>query len=179
MAITVTRVQGYVDFCPNLGLRLEWETAQDELLESRQKGGDMLVDAASDVIAKKVQKLEQQMQAAMLRFRFEALERKRWNELGTEHPPRDGNVNDAALGVNSDTFYDAVAIESLMAVNKKETKKVVDFDPAEEWVPLANAMTNGQYGEFVEKFLELNRGKGSKVPFSRLASVVTQASAQK
>jgi hypothetical protein len=179
MAITVNRVQGFVDFCTDLALRADWENANEELAAARQSGSDMLVDAASGAIAKKVQELEKKMGASMLRFRFEALGRKRWNELGIEHPPREDNANDAPLGVNSDTFYDAVAVESLMGVNKKATNKVVDFDPAAEWVPLADAMTNGQYGEFVEKFLELNRGKGSKVPFSRLASVVTQASAQK
>jgi hypothetical protein len=179
MAITVKRIQGFVDFCTDLALRAEWETAQEQLETSRQKGGDMLVDVASSEIALKVQELEKQMSASMLRFRFEALTRKRWEELGIEHPPREDNESDARLGVNGATYYDAVAVESLLSVNEKDTDKVVDFDPAKEWGPLADEMTNGQYGEFIEKFLELNRGKGSKVPFSRLASVVTQSSAQK
>jgi hypothetical protein len=179
MAITVKRVQGFVDFCTDLALRAEWEAAQEDLTTSRQAGGDMLVDAASAEIALKVQELEKQMNASMLRFRFEALTRKQWDELAIEHQPREDNAADAQLGVNGSTFYDAVAAESLLSVNEKDTDKVVDFDPAKEWGPLADEMTNGQYGEFIEKFLELNKGRGSKVPFSRLASVVTQSSAPK
>jgi hypothetical protein len=179
MAIKVNRAQGFVDFCTDLALRAEWETANEALVLSRQAGGDMLVDAASAEAAALVQDLEKRMQDAILRFKIQAISRKHWQELGIEHGPREGNAADARLNVDTSTFFDVVAQESIIAVNEKTTGKVVDFDPKAEWVPLADEMTDGQYNEFVEKFLELNRGSGSNVPFSRLASVVTQGSEKK
>lgn len=189
MAITVNRAQGYVDFCPDLALRADWELANETLVKARQAGGDMLVDVASAEAAAKVTDLEQKMQASILRFKLVGLSRKHWQELGILFPAREGNVVDAQYNVDTSKFFDAVAmgyedddhkiVGAIMAVNEKNSGDVVDFDPKVEWVPLADEMTDGQYNEFVEKFLELNRGKGSGVPFSRLASVVTRGSEKK
>lgn len=189
MAITVNRARGFVDFCTDLALQTQWETANEALVKSRQAGGDMLVDGASAEAAAVVQDLEARMTGSVLRFELEALRRKHWQELGIRHPAREGVPNDARLGIDTSVFFDAVAAgvdddelktpPSIIAVTKKDTGEVVDFDPATEWVPLADDMTDGQYNAFVEKILELNRGAVSKVPFSRLASVVTQGSAKK
>jgi hypothetical protein len=189
MAIKVNRARGYVDFCTDLGLRTQWETAQEALLEARKAGGDMLVDAASTDAATAVQALEKKMQGAILRFELEALPRKHWQELGIRHPAREGVAADARMNVDTSIFFDSVVMgvdeddlktaSSIIGVTKLSTNKVVDFDPKTEWVPLADDMSDGQYNEFVEKLLELNRGTGSNVPFSRLASVVTQGSAKK
>lgn len=176
MTITVKRAEGYIDFCSDLGLRAEWEQAQDTLKKAQSNPSDMLVDTAVQDAALVVKGLEAQMSASILVFRVTGLPRRKWQELGVEHGPRDGNERDKVLGVNTDTFFDAVAQQSILAVTE-ETKdgKIVDFDPAVEWIPLADDMTSGQYNEFVEKFLELNRGATS-VPFSRLASVATRSS---
>lgn len=189
MAIKVNRAQGFVDFCTDLALRAEWETANEALVQTRQAGGDMLIDAASAEAAALVQDLEKRMQDSILRFKIQAISRKHWQELGILFPAREGNPSDARLGVDTSVFFDAVAKghkdedhdipASIIAVNEQVSGKPVDFDPAVEWTPLADEMTNGQYNEFVEKFLELNRGGGSNVPFSRLASVVTQGSEKK
>lgn len=178
MAITVNRAQGFVEFCTDLALRSEWETAQAALVEAKKGGTDMLVGPGAEEAAT-VRELEQRMGDSILLFKIEGLPRKRWQELGVEHPARDDNAADATFNVNTSTFFDAVAAESILAVNEKTSSNVVDFDPKTDWTPLADEMTDGQYNEFVEKFLELNRGKGSNVPFSRLASVVTQASEKK
>lgn len=179
MAITVKRNQGFVDFCADLSLRAEWETAVQELDNARKNPSGQMVDTAASEASAKVQELEAQMAESIHVFQIAAIQRRRWNDLGLEHEPRDGVAQDARLGVNTETYFDAVAMEPgcIIAVTLKTDGSVVDFDPKVDWVPLADEMTNGQYNDFVEKFLELNRN-GTNVPFSKLASIVTRASEQ-
>lgn len=177
MTITVKRAEGFIDFCSDMATRAEWETAVETLKQASNTTNNMLVDTAVSEAATVVKDLEAQMSASVVVFRIQALMRKRWQELGAEHAPREGDKRDAVLGVNTSTFFDAVAVESILAVNEKTSGAVVDFDPKVEWIPLADEMTDGQYNEFVEKFLELNRGSTS-VPFSRAASALTRHSEQ-
>lgn len=175
MAISVKRARGYVDFCTDLSLRAQWEEATEELDAARRgPGADRLV---SDVTVKaaRVRDIEEAMEATVVRFWIEALSGKRWRELGMEHPPRDDNEQDQAYGVNVSTFFDAVAVEPgcMFSAVEKVSGAVVDFDPKTDWMGLADDMTDGQYGEFVQKFLTLNRG-GNARPFSRAASSLTQ-----
>lgn len=175
MAISVKRAEGYVDFCEDLSLRAEWEEACDELDQARNKpGSGRLIDDTARLAAT-VREIEEAMEASVVRIKIRALGRKRWQELGAEHPARDDNEQDQAYNVNVSTFFDAVAKESIFAAVEKVSGAVRDFDPKAEWNALADDMTDGQYGEFVRKFLELNRGGNSR-PFSRAASLATRES---
>ena len=176
VAITVKRPEGVVEFCTDLALRADWENAVAEL-EAMDEPTDRMLGEIDPAIAAaaKVQELEAGMQACTLRFRLHGLSRRRWQELGEEHEPREGNRQDAAMGVNVSTFFDAVALESIFAVNEKVSGDVVDFDPAIEWLPLADEMTDGQYRAFVDAMLSLNRAVKA-APFSLTASRVTQPS---
>lgn len=42
-----------------------------------------------------------------------ALRRSEWKALVADHPPREGNKSDAAVGVNEDTFRDALVAASV------------------------------------------------------------------
>lgn len=179
MAITVKRNQGFVEFCADLSLRAEWETATADLAKARQNPSGQMIDTAITDGAARVKDLEAQMEDSIYVFQICGLPRRRWDDIGADHTPREGNGNDARLGVNVGTYFDAVAMEPgcIIAVTTKKDGKPFDFDPKTDWMPLADEMTNGQYNEFVEKFIELNRG-ATNVPFSKLASVVTRASEQ-
>lgn len=175
MAISVKRAEGYVDFCEDLSLRAEWEEACDELDQARKRVGTGRMADGALAEAQAVRAIEEAMQASIVRIKMRALGRKRYQELGAEHPAREENEQDAAYGVNVSTFFDAVAKESIYAAVEKGSGKVRDFDPKSEWEQLADEMTDGQYGEFVQKLLELNRGV-TKPDFSRAASVLIQTS---
>lgn len=176
MAITVKRAEGFVDFCADLSLRADWESAVEALDKARKTPSGQMIDTAVSDAAALVHQLEAQMDESKHIFRLHGLKRSLWQSLAGEHEPREDNRNDATLGVNTSTFFDAVALESIVGVTlKTKDGEVVDFDPATEWITLADDMTDGQYNEFVEKFLELNRGV-TGVPFSRAASLVTRSS---
>jgi hypothetical protein len=179
MTIKVNRPEGTVNFCTDLAIRGEWEDAVENLERVRQKEDSQrqLTDVAD--AARAVQTLEARMRASTLRFRLRGLPRKRWQELGEEHPPRDGNSQDQAMGVNTSTFFDAVLQEKgvIFGVNKADTDEVVDFDATAEWNQLADDMTDGQWKEFADEVLRLNRAVTTP-PFSRTASLLTQDSGE-
>lgn len=176
MTIKVTRPEGTVNFCTDLALRSEWEDAQEQLERIRQDDTDRrLADVTLVEAAQAVKDLEARMRASTLRFRMRALPRKQWQEIGAEHPPREDVAEDRGFGVNVSTFFDAVAKASIFAVLRTESDEVVDFDADAEWDGLADEMTNGQYQEFADEFLRLNRGV-TAAPFSRTASLVTRDS---
>ena len=174
MTITVKRPEGTVNFCTDLALRGEWEDAVENLEKVRQKEDSerQLTDVADAAHA--VQTLEARMRASTLRFRLKGLPRKQWQELGAEHPPREQNAQDASMGVNASTFFDAVAKISIFAVLDAEGAPV-DFDAKAEWDALADDMTDGQWREFGDEILRLNRSV-TDVPFSRAASLLTRPS---
>lgn len=176
MTIKVNRPTGTVDFCTDLELRNDWEDAVAALDQARTGEGldQRLGNPEIADVARKVQDLEAQMRAATLKFRVRGLPRKQWQELGEEYQPREGNAQDQSLGVDVSRFFDAVAKVSIFAVNDADGEPV-DFDADAEWDALADDMTDGQWKEFADEFLRLNRTV-TGAPFSRTASLLTQSS---
>ncbi len=179
MAITIKRAEGVIEFCTDLALRGEWEQAEEALREARANPSERLVDTALTEAAEQVQELEKQMVDSTLVFRIRAVPRKVWQEAVAAHPPRDDNDADAAMGTDVSKFFDALLSMpgTIISVNEKATGKPVDFDPATDWVELADDMTDGQYSEFAQKIFELNRGVVAR-PTSRAASLVMRGSEQ-
>lgn len=177
MSIVIKRAEGVIEFCTDLQARAEWETANEALLEARTRRGARWASTDVAELAAKVTDLEAQMESSVLLFRLRAVPRKQWQEAVTANPPRDGNESDEAMGVNVSTFFDSLlgTVGTIVSVTEKSSGKVVDFDPVTDWKPLADEMTDGQYGEFAQKVFELNRGVTSR-PFSPTASRETSAS---
>lgn len=58
-----------------------------------------------------------------------ALRRSEWKALVAEHPPRDDNKGDAAVGVNEDTFKDALVAASVeLTADDLDNLSDIDFD---------------------------------------------------
>lgn len=190
MSITVTRPEKTVRFCTNLALKAEHESALAALAEAQQ-------DAAKDVrevppqavtaAAQRVQDIEAQMRDHTVEFTLRGWPRKRWAEFEETHKPRNGNDLDKSFGIDLSSLDDALAAvgephaphkwpRTIVAVTARDGAEV-PFDPATEWVPLADEMTNGQYEEFILALLNVQRGVKA-APFSEAASRVTQRSAQ-
>ena len=175
MSITIKRARGTVEFCVDLAKQVEWEAATDALKTAQVNPADRMVDTEATAAAKVVAETETAMADTILIFELEALPRKKWQEFEAAHPPREGVKEDENFSVNVSTFFDAVLPPMIFAVRSKSKNKPFDFDPATEWLPLADEMTEGQHNEFALKALRLNRGS-TGVPFSRAASLLMAAS---
>lgn len=180
MSIVIKRAESVIEFCTDLAARAEWESANEALLNARTRRGERWASKDVSELAVKVTELEAQMESSVLLFRLRAVPRKQWQEAVSDNPPREGNESDEAMGVDVSTFFDALlgAVGTIVSVTEKESGAVVDFDPTVDWKPLADEMTDGQYGEFAQKVFELNRGVTSR-PFSPTASRETSASDKK
>lgn len=179
MPIKIKRPEATLAFCPDLDARADWEAATARLEEARRAASDRLADSAIAEAAREVRAAEDVMNNSVLLFRLRAVSRKEWQEKIAANPPREGNDGDQAMGINQTTFFDDLlsSVGTIVSVTEKATGDVVDFDPASDWMPLADEMTDGQYQEFVQKVFELNRGVVAS-PFSRSASLAMRDSEQ-
>lgn len=179
MGIKIKRAEGTVEFCEDLSLRSLWEEKNEALVTLRATSTSRMVDAEVSALAAEIREIEDQMEAATLLFRIRAVPRKRWAEAVAAHPPREGDENDEAIGMNSAAVFDELLSEPgvIVSVTRKSTGEVVDFDPATDWKPLSEEMSDAQFSEFGQKVFDLNRGVVGR-PFSRPASRVTSASEQ-
>ncbi len=141
-------------------------------LKAAQDGARDSLDAGADVgaLAERVEDLEAEMRAATYGFRLRALPRPKFRELINQHPPRrnddDGKVDerDVYVGVNTDTFYDALI-----------RRCVVDPDlPEGQWRELLEErLTDQQYDALARAAWGINRSEVD-IPFSRAASLLSR-----
>ena len=177
MALKITRPEKIVTLCTDAALQAEWEQANEALINApREVQDDRLNGGNSQTkLAMAVQDVEARMLASTVKFRLQGLRRSEWSERVAANAPRKDSEDDKARGYNTETFYDDVIIRSIVEVT--QDGEPVEFDPASEWEPLADEMTDRQYAQFAEAVWTLNRGEVS-VPFSRSASRALRGSSE-
>jgi len=171
--LTIKRPTKGVELCLDLSTRIEWEKLEVELKEARQEpGGDKrLAGGPVQSLAKQIEGLEAAMAESTVTFTLTALKRRDWDKHKADHPPRKGVKSDDQMGVNEETFYDAVMADSVLSVDGPDGDQV-EWDH-EQWGPLADEMTNAQYADFKLAILQLNVGEAAaRLPKSLSASLV-------
>ncbi len=174
MSITLSRPTKVVDLVTNLGLVAEHDAAQAALDEARNLDvSDPREVPRAPEAARAVQAVEAKMKGSTLHFTLQGDPRSVWSVWEATHPPVKGNAVDEQFRLHV-ADLDEVIARSIIAVTDHEGA-TVDFDPRTEWVPLADAMTNGQWEDFAVAVMALNRGV-KETPFSASASRVIQRS---
>lgn len=160
-----------VELATDLAARMEWEAAlADEYAASKtaiRRASSKSDPAAADARAR-MDAAQAAMAASTFTFTLTAIPRTRYRRLVAEHPPRPNVAADADQAVNMDTFGDKLIEACILRVNDHEGRPV-DFDPAAEWKPLADAMTDAQWTDFYRAAVRLNL-EGSAVPPRRASS---------
>ncbi|TDE02832.1 hypothetical protein [Jiangella asiatica] len=184
--LTIKRPTATVPLCLDMSMRAEWERLDEQLRKERGKttGDRMVGNATASRLAEEIRQLEELMEQQTVHFLLSALPRNRYKKIVAQHPPRKDDAEDAAVGVNRETFFDALMLATLDDDGKEpgtivqvtdHAGEVVEFDPAQDWESLADEMTDQQFESIANMAFLLNRGKVS-VPFSRAASRTTQTS---
>lgn len=150
-----------------------FQAADQELLESKAKdasGGGRMVDGGESArtveLAEKVRKLEEEVVAHSITFRFRAMSKDRWSALLDEHPPRPKNELDKYAGYDRDGVL-AAAVRLCL------------FDPVFDdasWAELTKVLNEGEWKELTETVNSLNRGVVD-APKSVLASQILDRAA--
>jgi hypothetical protein len=91
---------------------------------------------------------------------IQALGRKKWRSLVAEHPAREANEEDEAVGVNEDTFAEAL----LMYVNpddgEERTILSPEFADAKSRMRFLDALSDAQFQQVYINAFALNRALG-------------------
>jgi hypothetical protein len=156
-----------VPVCLQADLVAEFETAERDLAEAQRNTRDSLA-AGTKVreLSERIEALRARMLEHTIDFRLRAMPRPQWRKLLAEHPPRkntaDGSVvdDDILLGINSETFFDALLHASVVEPELDD----------EDWsLLLDEKLTDAQWGTLTNAAWSLNR-KDVDVPFSSAAS---------
>jgi len=162
------------NICLRADLVADFERAESELEALRKKPRRDSLDAGAEVAEKvaQIEALQEEMRAGTATFRLRALPKAKWRRLVAAFPPREGNADDAQIGVNRDDFLPAML-------------KACTIEPeisAEQWVALIGdgedeegVLTDRQFSDFADEAWFLNRGEVS-VPFSRAVSLMKRDS---
>jgi hypothetical protein len=149
-----------VAVCLRGDLTAEIESAERELRAAEADPGAGMEDAGRlRELAEHVERLRDEMRAASVDVRLRALPRWRWSELMRAHPPRDDSDSDKALGVNEETFFDALVRACLVEPELSD----------EDWARLLSVLTSAQYDALATAAWTVNRGSVD-VPKSLVAS---------
>lgn len=147
-----------VPVCLRGDLVAEHEAADRELGLLSEKPATKFSGDGRGELQARIRDLEEQMRGATYDFRFQALPRKAWHAFVAEYPPRPDNERDAAIGVNAETFFEAL-------IRKCLVDPVLDD---EAWFRLNESLTDRQYDTLSDAAWALNR-RDVDVPFSPAA----------
>lgn len=159
------RAERSVDICLRGDLQAEWESLERELRDLSQRGRESLADDGGRSIVDRMHAIEDEMRDSTVTLRFRALPRREWFKMLTEHPPRDGNQFDKALGLNQESFFEAAVPMSLVEpeLDKSDLSELLDM------------LSGAQYQAITNAIWEINASEVS-VPFSPTASRMTASS---
>jgi len=160
-----------VMICLRGDLAADHEAAERELEQAAKTAGDSLAGNGAAEIADRIEALEARMREHSYEFRLRALPKPKWRKLVAGHPPRRDDDNemlepDKYLGVNAETFYDAIIRACLI------DPELTD----EQWEQLVDTLTDQQYESLSDAAWALNR-RDVDIPFSRAASAMKRNSA--
>ncbi|MFV2094820.1 hypothetical protein ACFHW1_04925 [Micromonospora sp. LOL_014] len=161
-----------VPVCLQADLVAEHELAERQLAEATRRASDSLAGGSGmREIAERIEALRVEMQDHTIDFRLRAMPRPRWKAFIAAHPPRKddaGKVDerDRAIGVNTETFFDALVRASVVEP---------ELDASDWDLLLDERLTDRQFDELADAAWGLNR-RDVDVPFSPAASRVLRGS---
>lgn len=103
--------------CLRPDLIREWENLNEQLTTTQAEGTRRLAETATKqakALARKIQKLEADIDAASAWFVFQALPVAKYQALVAEHPPREGDQFDLYAGHNREVVQDELIRQCLI-----------------------------------------------------------------
>lgn len=153
-------------FAPDLTAAMQDLERQLEEADARQKASGSLAGGERVELAQQMEDVRERMKSNTVDFRLRALPRRRWTALVAAHPPREGNERDTMLGLNEETFFEAMVRECVVTPTLDD----------EDWTTLLDdALSDAQWGVLVNAAWAVN-ARDVDVPFSRAASRILQTS---
>lgn len=159
-----------VPICFKRSARSQYDAANAELLEmtdlverTRDKDGKIQATqgrlAARAQLAARVRELEEEIRENTVTFRIVGKPFPEYNAILIDHPPRDGNLTDRAVGYNVATFYPAL-VRACIEPPLSDA----------QWEKLVSRLPDGDFDRLATAANEVNRRlDDGRVPFSQTA----------
>lgn len=137
-----------VDVCLNGELDDQLTKLNRRLMESQDSDATSLGANSAAKIRDEIVALQEKARAEALTFKIRRLDWNRNLELQTEHPPRDGNSEDAEAGWNRATYYPALVRECTYEVEAADgTTLDAESLTADWWDAIFAAVNFRQFDE--------------------------------
>lgn len=156
-----------VSLCVRGDLVAQLQDLQRQLVDAErdQETAGSLDGGQAVVLAGQIEALRDEMAEHMLDLTVRALPRRKWDALVAQHPAQEGNDAHRTLGMNPDTFFDALLRISVLPA--------LDDD---DWAQLEETLSTGQWQELNNTAWLVNQ-RDVSVPFSQRASRILASSA--
>lgn len=127
-------------------------------LERRQRTGEVAtLDEAESLpdLREELREVAEQAEPEAVKVRLRALGHKRWHSLLEEHPPRPDREDDKQVGVNEDTFAEALVRACLLEPT---------FDTPADRDEFLGELSFAQFENLYVHAFTLNRSLGAQAP---------------
>jgi len=152
-----------VDLCLRGDLVARWQELAREFVDAERedKVHADLDGGKARPLAEQIAALQDEMREHSLVLKLHALPRRKWTALMAAHPPREDDKTDELLGLNRETFYDAL-------VRACVAEPALDED---DWAHLDEVLSDGQWQALNNAAWAVN-ARDVDIPFSRGASQI-------
>ena len=155
-----------VELCLRADLVATMQDLGRQLVEAHRDGeSDALDGGPARPIAEQIEAVRHDMLQHTIALTLRALPRRAWTALVAEHPPREGNDGDKALGMNQEAFFADMLRASVAA-------PALDDD---DWARLDEVLSDGQWQALTNAAWAVN-ARDVDVPFSRAALRILRSS---
>ena len=151
MSVKISRPTRRIELCTRLDLLADYEALLEEAKQALP-GADTEGGSPRQKLLREANALGEQIRDSSIIFVLQGLPREEWSDYVYANPPREGNQDDAALGMNAVAF-DALVPKMFISVTNAATGEPVEAD----WNEFSSDLSDAQYGEFVKGAWEWNR----------------------
>lgn len=162
------RAERTVELCLRGDLVAEVEDLERQLRDSSTAAERLTGNVEGRKVAQRIEALREQMLDHTIVIRLRAMSRREFQQFIVDHGPRDGNADDQAAGINTETYFDDLI--------KACTVEPVLTD--EQWDGLFDAVNTRQWNDLRTAASNLNTERVS-IPFSAAASLMLPRSGEK
>lgn len=148
--------------------RLNPGTSTEDTLDEAEKSGHADIRAQ----ARKVRKIEQQIEESQIEFVFEQMNKDEWSALLDEHPPREDNQVDHIVGYDREAVLEALVYRCLVQpVFERCEEPGCDHSECGTWEQLTGTISPSEWRELRDTANRANSGVVDP-PKSVLASLI-------
>lgn len=148
--------------------RIKELRARAEEAAKKESAGPRLMGEESEaqVLAQEHDDFVAEAKGRAVKVKIREVGRRRWRDLQAEHPPRPGNESDESIGVNEDTFAEALLTASIIEPMFPDAGGLAEF---------IDDLNAGVFEQLYVRAFMLNKS-GAVDPKASLASELTRRS---